>query len=348
MTDYAIDDTRGVLTQSYATPGGRHASDVTPLEPAEQDAWLAFLLTQMSEALWRSYTHPKVRIDTDLVVPAHLDARDRDPRAIEEGIAAITNPHLPSENGTIIAFYDPIVESGHALGRWLRRIGNDALRTVIVDEVKAEAAAVAEAAAGRLDGRSQQAAALSRPATSTLQVQAAHDILLDSPVTSAAHFAQLEPVSAAVAAACWLDCAARIVSKATGIPRTKVLRTADHIEYVPWPTPTAVLRAMKKGRSADQAVTELVRGAQEIARGDFDTFILYDAVPDVLRPGPDLLEDLLEGIRACLLVWLEFDELSESEREEHEDDDEYWDGKNAKRVAEFIEILKKRGTKLRY
>src|SRR5947199_92941 len=108
---------------------------------------------------------------------------------------------------------------------WDAGVGSVAIDVVILAEdrgsdglaeVAAEVAAVESAELGDLSGRARQAVSLTREDASPLQVAAADRLLADDPFGSRKLFTDVDPTSAAVAAAHWLYAAASIASDVSG------------------------------------------------------------------------------------------------------------------------------------
>ncbi|WP_370362509.1 hypothetical protein [Catenulispora sp. MAP12-49] len=146
------------------------------------------------------------------------------------------------------------------------------------------------------------------------------------------------------------------MSVISGIDATGVVVEADNIEALPHQTPTAVLEQMAAGHAPHRVVTKMIRDAMRVAEGGVpDAAALVARVAELVeladgddaddpklrktllkqmritpldpaRPAVDLLEDLLEGIRACWLLYQEY----------YEDDDaEDWDENSKKSEEEY-------------
>ncbi|WP_369182871.1 hypothetical protein [Streptomyces sp. Y1] len=350
MTRYSIDPGRHELIATWGTGEGDLAARIAAL-PASTDTAalmrLARALTHLSEAAWRTYTHPASAASS--VEPNSEGWRRAEERkAFDEVPGAITQPNLP-QDGMLDVDYSPLVESAHRVGRALHAIGNADLTDAVLAEVGTELAAVENAELGDLTGRARQAVLLSREGASPVQVAAADHLLEQDPFGPAALFTDIDPTAAAVAAAHWLAAAAEVTAETTGHSPTAVLFEADNIEALPHETPTLVLELLEAGASPYDAVTGLVRHALHIADGllsdpaglreqleDIDDTLAQHTGPDTdpedtglrltpldpKRPAPDLLEDLLAGIRGC---WLLHDEYDEVDDEDDFGDDEDWD-----------------------
>jgi len=182
-------------------------------------------------------------------------------------------------------------------------------------------------------------------------------------------FTDVDPTVAAVAAAHWLYSAAEVVSEISGIDATSVVVEADNIEALPHETPTAVLEEVAAGRAPHRVVTKMIRDAMCVAEGRVpDAVDLIGRVAELVelagryepddpklretllkqmritpldptRPAVDLLEDLLEGIHACWLLYQEYYE----DDEDGDADDWDEDGKDseedyhARRIKEITE-----------
>jgi hypothetical protein len=154
VTRYAFDGERGLLLASWNTGFGDIASVVAEIPSASdrRDAVrLGGLLTELSEALWRCYTHPASAAPS-LDVNTDGWRREGDREAFAEVLPALAKPNLP-DNGTMVVSYIPVEESAHRVGRALHGIGSTALTTQITAELRAELRAVEQAELGDLSGR---------------------------------------------------------------------------------------------------------------------------------------------------------------------------------------------------
>ncbi|MFJ2805090.1 hypothetical protein [Kitasatospora sp. NPDC087271] len=350
MTRYSIDPERHELIATWETGEGGLATRIAAV-PAGADTAalmrLARALTHLSEAAWRTYTHPaSAAASQDPNSEGWRRAAER--KSFDEVPGAIVQPNLP-QDGMLDVEYSPLVESAHRAGRALHALGNADLTDAVLAEVGTELAAVENAELGGLTGRARQAVLLSREGASPVQVSAADRLLEQDPFGPAALFAEIDPTAAAVAAAHWLAAAAEVAAEASGHSPTAVLFEADNIEALPHETPTLVLHLLEAGASPYDAVTGLVRHTLHIADGllpdpaglreqlqDIDDDLAQHAGPDTdpedtglrltpldpKRPAPDLLEDLLAGIHGC---WLLHEEYEELDNEDDFGDEEDWD-----------------------
>ncbi|NKZ09083.1 hypothetical protein HGB48_35880 [Actinomadura latina] len=273
---------------------------------------LAQTLTWFSAQAWRTYTHPASAADEH---EANTEGwqREEDRKAFTTVAKALTHPNLPSD-GMLVTSYNPVEESAHQVGRALHDLKNPDLNKRINTEVQAEIAAIEQAELGNLTGRASQALAFTRADASPVQVQAADKILAQNPFGSPDLFSEIEPVAAAVAP-------------------TQIIKEADNIEALAHETPTIVLQQLELGLSPYEAVTGLIRGAMTVAEGEIpDLETLLERVTqaeeladqhhdprlrnallkelritplDPKRPAHDLLEDILDGIRGCWLIYQE-------------------------------------------
>ncbi|WP_412538497.1 hypothetical protein R8Z50_21900 [Longispora sp. K20-0274] len=225
--------------------------------------------------------------------------------------------------------YDLVEELAHRIGRILHAAATPSLTDLIVNEVRIEFDAVDRAERGDLTGRARQAVELSRDDASPLQVAEADRLLRENPFGPDALLTDVDPTAASVAAAHWLRAAAVTAARVSGLPWTRVVAESDDIEATNFVTPTAILAALDRGLSPLEAVTTLVRNSKAIARGSApdlkslqqlcreveraqsrsatETPVEYRMTPlDTRRPARDLLEDLLSGISACLLMYVEY------------------------------------------
>ncbi|GAA2132899.1 hypothetical protein [Actinomadura napierensis] len=334
MTTYAFDEDRRVIVAFWETGSSWTAStlaDVPRDVPADAVQHLAQALTQLSAQAWRTHTHPASAADEQEVnTEGWRRAQHRE--AFATVAEALTRPNLPSD-GVLAVSYNPIEECGHRVGRALHGISNADLSKRVGAEVQAELGAIEQAELGDLTGRARQALALTRADASPVQVQAADKILNRDPLGSPGLFTEIEPVAAAIAAAHWLQAAADVTAETTGYAPTEIIEEADDIEALAHETPTLVLEQLELGLSPYETVTALIRGAMTVAEGripDLDEILEHVTEVEVLarrqedprlrsallkelrttpldpkRPAQDLLEDILDGIRGCWLIYQE-------------------------------------------
>ncbi|MDX8031686.1 hypothetical protein SK803_15785 [Lentzea sp. BCCO 10_0856] len=259
-------------------------------------------------------------------------------------------PYLPDDQGYLVQSYVRVEEAAHRVGRAAHAIADQDLTDAVVADVQQELAAVEQAELGDFSGRARQAVQLSRADTSPLQVNAAHDFLHAHPLWSSKLFEEVDPTAAAVAAAHWLQAAAEIAGEASGVSPASVVMEADNIEALAVETPTLVLERLIAGESPRRVVVDLVAGAMIAAEGKLpDPDGLVDAIKearaqaeqygpgdeellaglmprvtplDPARPAQDLLEDLLDGIRGCWLLYRSHAELGDDVDLDDEDADE--------------------------
>ena len=364
MTDFAYDGDRHALIRAWDTGAGRvagtlvHLSAETSPETALQ---ICATLSRLSELLWRSYTHP-ASLSGSFASNSEGWRRETERNAFPEVTDALRNPHLP-QDGYLIQSYIPAVETAHHLGRLLHHLGDAELHEHIAGEVDEEIAAVDRAERGELTGRARQAIGLTRPDASPLQMVAAHEMFIEQPLGSPELFEAVDATAASVVAAHWLYAAATVVARTTDCELTSVVMEADNIEALPVEVATEVLIRIEDSESPQDVVVTLVRDAmmvaearipdpdqlindilhaQELSRklGPGDPDLLDDLMPrlsplDPLRPAHDLLEDLLHGIRGCLLLYRDTRYDTEDAEEFHEDDS----GRNDELISEFLEEL---------
>ncbi|MFI0410640.1 hypothetical protein [Actinomadura sp. 3N508] len=353
------------LIVTWGTGLGDVATVVAELSPEIDDVRVQRLtqaLTDFSAAAWRTYTHPASAAES-LEINSEGWRRQGDRDALSKAADALINPNLPHA-GTMIQSYVPTEEAAHCVGRALHAIDDAALRDVIVNEVESELDALERAELGDLTGRARQAVLLSREGASPVQVEAADRLLQRNPLNGEALFIEVDPVAAGVAAAHWLQAAADVTARRSGLVPTVVVMEADNIEALPHRTPTTVLEMMSAGLSPYATVTALVRGAMAAAEGrvpDLDALLeqideinelthelgssshaneaLRDEVRttplDPSRPARDLLEDLLLGIHGCWLLYQEYADTADEE-EIGENVEEVYE----RSTAAFIEELR--------
>jgi hypothetical protein len=342
-----VDAERSVLIGSYPTGTGDAAFAVAALPPGtvpDASLWVAARLDGLSRALWRSYTHPATAAGDDLSDNSEGWHRQSEREEFDQVLAAVEKPNLPDEDGSVIVEYSAVTESAHRLGRALHTVGDEDFAATVRSEVAKEIAAVTQAELGDLSGRAVQAVVLSRTSASPVQVAAADALLRQEPLGRPELFTTVDPTSAAVAAAHWLHAAATVTAEASGYDVTQVVAVADDIEDVPFATPTMVLEMMHAGASPHEAVTALISEAMDITEGKIPNLpglmqALSEATEnaeqldddsdgnalamllgqirttplDTSRPAPDLLEDLLTGIYACVLLYREYESDTDDE-----------------------------------
>jgi hypothetical protein len=345
MTYYAFDEARRVLAASWSTGRGDVAVTVAdvagPVDSGDalEVAWAA---GGLSEALWRCYTHPASAAG-GVEVNSEGWHRQRSRESFSSVAGALREPNLPRD-GTVVREYGLVKEPAHQLGRALHAIGDERLTGCLVTDIEVELAAVERAERGDLSGRARQAVMLTRQDVSPVQIAAADRLLHEDLMSSGRLLTEFDPAAAAVAAAHWLWAAAVVAGERSGLGVTEVVRTADDIEALPWQTPTIVLDLLAEGEPPRSAVLGLISDAMLVAEGkipdlltlaglaaeaqdeagedsDLGESLVADIRPtplDPARPGPDLLEDLLSGIRGCWLIFLEH---SDSASPDTDDDD---------------------------
>lgn len=350
MTRYVIDQARNTLLASWSTGRGDIAITVAGLPAAAsgQDTLaLAESLNELSQACWRCYIHPPgAAVSHGL--NSEGDRRQSERDAFEAVVPAVTTPNLPSD-GYLVQSSVHVEEAAHHVGRILHGLGSPELTAQVAADVAAELAAIEQAERGDLSDRARQAVALSREDASPVQVAQADVILHDNPFGTRALFTEVDPAAAAVAAAHWLYAAAVIAATYTGLPPERMVSEADNIEALPHESPTKVLELLAAGTSPRQAVMPLIHDALLIAEGripriaelkqriaaaeellakwradspalSLDAMGLRLTTLNPARPAPDLLEDLLSGIRGCWLLYQEHavDHMDEADEDSHE------------------------------
>jgi hypothetical protein len=184
---------------------------------------------------------------------------------------------------------------------------------------------------------------------------------------------EVDPTAAAVATAHWLEAAATVAAEESGLEPEQVVLEADNIEALPHETPTLVLESLASGMSPHAAITELIRGAMDVAEGKLPDIDLLDQLSarlerlarhidladpgqreqvmeslrltplDPSRPALDLLEDLLTGIHGCWLIYQEYAEdpgSSDEQVDNEETDDAYYEARHEELLAGFIEAVR--------
>ncbi|MFB8201725.1 hypothetical protein [Kitasatospora purpeofusca] len=371
MTRYSIDPDRHELIATWGTGEGDLATRVATL-PAEAGTsvllGLARALSLLSEAAWRTYTHPASAAGSQ-EPNSEGWRRERERGHFGEALDAIAKPNLPS-GGSMVVSYSPLIESANRVGRALHHLDNPDLTKAVLAEAATELAAVESSELGDLGGRAQQAVLLSREDASPVQVAAADRLLEQNPFGTAELFSAVDPTAAAVAAAHWLAAAAEVTAEASGDDPAQVVLEADNIEALPHETPTLVLGLIEDGATPYDVVTGLVRHAMHVANGLLPDPAglreqlenLEDALTeytddeeddpedtglrltplDPRRPARDLLEDLLTGIHGCWLLHSEYDELDTDEdlRDAQDWDDEQAEEHQRRSRDHFAQLVR--------
>jgi len=346
-----VDAERRALVGAWATGTGDRGFTVAALPascPADVALRVAAGLDRLSGVLWRAYTHPASAAGDEAEPDSEAWRRAQERQAFATVVPGILEPNLP-QDGMLLRSYSPVTENAHMLGRILHEVDDPEFTAQVAADVEAEIAAIEKAELGDLSDRSRQAVVLTRQDASPVQVAAADRLLHQDPLGSVAMFTDVDPTSAAVAAAHWLYAAATAVAQISGGEVTAVIAEADDVEALPVVTPTIVLELIAGGASAREAVTRLIAEAMTVAEGglpnlpglmavfaeladraehadpddaeDLEALLgqLRSTPLDPSRPALDLLEDLLSGIYGCALLYREYqagdeidDELDET------------------------------------
>ena len=334
MTVYGVDSGRRVLVAAWPAVVGWHAAVVAELGVAgeESAARVCHVLGDLSTALWGVYARPP---------NAAADERERglweDERAaLDQVVAAVRRPHLPTEAGLLVVPYNRVLEPAHRLGRQLHNAGDAGLTEAVAVEVATEVDAVRRAELGDLSGRAVQAVAVDRLDASPVQVAAADDLLRQDPFGTSLMRTPVDAAAGCVAVAHWLAAAAEVAARAADTRVEAVFVEADDVQAVPVEVPALVVRrVLTDGVAPRQVVRELLAAAvavQEGRIGDVNTVAtrVVEALHadldrsteqvrqrvaaalsarltplDPGRPARDLLEQVRAGIEACAVVFVE-------------------------------------------
>ncbi|MFJ4368075.1 hypothetical protein ACIP4S_28530 [Streptomyces chartreusis] len=146
MTRYSVARDRHELIATWGTGNGDLAAGIATA-PAGADVGsllaLARALTQLSTAVWRTYTHPASAAGS-LEPNSEGWRREEERKQFSEVVDAISRPNLPS-GGTLVVSYSSLLESAHRVGRALHRLGDTRLVEAVAAEAAAELAAVESA-----------------------------------------------------------------------------------------------------------------------------------------------------------------------------------------------------------
>lgn len=353
MTTYAVDGGRQRLVVSWGTGRGHVATSLAVLEDVDEAHifQLASALTGLSAELWRCYEFP-ASASKSLEINSEGWRRQENREAFDNVIPTLERPTV--QEGDRLISYIPVQYAADRVADALGIINEPSLSKAGIDDVASELNAVEACELGDLSGRGTQAVLLNRESASPVQVSAAHDLLEDDPLGSPRLLQEVEPTAAAIAAARWLHAAAGIAAAETGAAIDQIVQMADDIEPMPVTTLEHVLKAMEAGASATDVVTGLIREAVFVADGSMplesmadiweraerlreitgrigdpdDETLVRLSILDPRRPALDLLEDLLEGIRGCGLLYVEetasdsYDAIDGEESDENEDSDD--------------------------
>lgn len=363
MTDYAYDTSRHALVTSWDTGVGRLANAFATLPadtPVEDALRVVSALSNLSKHLWRCYTDPASAADS--LKPNSEGWRRQGEREEFAGVTdALRNPNLP-RGGGLLRSYIQVAEAAHCVGRALYSVADADLIDQVVGDVNEEIDAVERAERGDLTGRATQAVTLTRADASPLQVIAANSILQEHPTGSKRLFEMVDATAASIAAAHWLQAAAQITAEQAGCDPTLVVVEADDIEELAVQTPTDALEKLEAGETPRAVVVGMVKAAVTVAQGNIpdpdglieqieqakaraekygpgDMVLLAEMMPrltplDPMRPAHDLLEDLLEGIRGCQLLYRESADYIDDDSEDGDDSVD----------AEFLDALRERAS----
>jgi hypothetical protein len=343
VTDYAVNPETSELLAVWRTSDGSLARVVAGVEDTAAACQLAASLTNLSEQLWRTYTHAAEAAGDPSEANTTAWRRKANRDAFERVLSALSQPNLPT-GGALLVSYNPVEEAAHRVGRALHQLGGPEVSASVSADVSLEVDAVNRAELGDLSGRAAQGALLSRPDASPTQVQAAWDVLATGPIgTDYGQLLALDPAAASVAAAQWLRGAAMVAADVAGVHWTAVVQEADNIQALACESPTRVLTMLDEGSSAPEVVTAMVADALAVADGVIpDLTDLLEEVDDAReraaeyedqgvpeqeflptrltpldphRPAPDLLEDLIGGIEGAFLLWREHDDDDDGDDE---------------------------------
>lgn len=186
-------------------------------------------------------------------------------------------------------------------------------------------------------------------------------------------FNEIDPTAASVAAAHWLQAAADVAAEVADIDPTMAVAEADDIEALAVRTPSLVLELLDAGVEPREVVTGLIGEAMEVAEGRIPNVAgllqqIVDAeqqarqygdradeardalMPDRVtpldpsRPAQDLLEDLLDGIRGCWLLYRVYAEVPDGHELGGDADDEEYERRDAELDEAFTAAVRDEAT----
>ena len=370
MSSYAVDEENSSLVRTWDTGRGQRAAIVAVLPAAatsEQRLILAVELSRLCEALWHCYTHPPSSARSTKDNTAGW--RQQENRAGFGLVdAALRNPELPDEAGSLLDSLDPVEHVAHRVGRALHDIGDRQLQRSTRADIKAEIEAVKLAEGGDLTGRAAQALALSTPYARPSHVAAADAILNENPLDGTRLLDRTEPTAAAVAAARWLQASAEVAARAAGMPVEKVLEEANNIEDLRYMPTAEVLTELLFSRPAQDVVVEMITSAMLLADGigpdvpaalqetdqpaELIEYTETDMRPvwltslDPRRPAPDLLECLLQAIQACRAVYGEYRDGDDLPDDAEADEETAVQQEEARVDTEFCDKIRARAAEI--
>ncbi|MFJ9691354.1 hypothetical protein [Kitasatospora sp. NPDC101183] len=142
MTRYSADPERHELIATWGTGEGDLAARIAAFSTGAGTSALLGLArapTHLSEAAWRTYTHPaSAAASTEPGSEGWRRAEER--KAFDEVPDAITRPN-PPQDGMLDVEYSPLAESAHQAGRALHATGNADLTDAVLAERQPSACA---------------------------------------------------------------------------------------------------------------------------------------------------------------------------------------------------------------
>ncbi len=142
MTRYCVDPDRRELIATWGTGQGDLATRIA-IPPADTETSallsLARSLGQLSDAAWRTYTHPASAAGS-LEPNSEGWRREQERGHFGEVVDAIAKPNLPS-GGSMVVSYSLLIESANRVGRALHELADPALTEAVLAEAATELAA---------------------------------------------------------------------------------------------------------------------------------------------------------------------------------------------------------------
>lgn len=329
MTIYAFEPEQRQILAVWATGIGSRATKIADTDPTWREELVAALcqdLTGLSTVAWDTYVHP-VSTAPDEQERHHAELERA---AFAEVQDALRNPNLPDESGMMLASYIRVTETAHSVGRALHRISDQALTEHVAADLELELDAIDKAERGDLTGRAAQATTLDRADASPLQVEAADALFNQQPLGEPDLLTKVDPAAACVAAAHWLTAAAAVTAELAEISPSEVFAESDNIYACSVEVPETVVAAIDEhDMTPREVIRNLLTAARQTAEGkipSLDAIIdqiaraqehvetlpeeqrdeVYEALLpdrttplDPQRPTRDLLEHLLDGMRAA-------------------------------------------------
>jgi hypothetical protein len=128
---YAFDPVRREVVVVWPATAGSLSQAVAPVATTVSEGHAGSLcaaLTRLSDALWDVYVRP---------ASAAADGQERERREHERQqfdgvVAAVREPNLPDQSGSLVVSYSPVEKSAHRLGRVLHKLSDAAVADAVI------------------------------------------------------------------------------------------------------------------------------------------------------------------------------------------------------------------------